>query len=174
MADIRKRASGLIQSSISVNTKLAYQTALRNFNSFRQTYAMPTYWPVPTKQVILYIAYCFEKDYAPSTIMLYTAGISFIHKVNGYPDPSVHFVINKMLEGCRRLRKRQDFRAPISRKMLSTILKILKNVCNSSHEILLFKSVFSLAYFGPFSSKRAYRLFELGIKQSISKERRNI
>jgi site-specific recombinase XerD len=99
---------------------------------------------------VLYIAYCFEKNYAPSTIKLYIAGISFFHKVYSLNDPTDNFVIKKMLEGCKRLRTRQDYRAPISHRMLTKIITALKYVCSSGYEMLLFKTVFSLAYFGLF------------------------
>lgn len=150
LADIRRRAISLVHASLSANTKSTYSTALNNFSNFRHAYALSLQWPVPHKQMVLYVAYCFEKQYAPSTIHSYIAGISFVHKINQYPDPAANFVIQKMLEGCRRSRKRRDLRLPISIKMLKSILGSLESICFSLYETNLFKAVFSLAYLGLF------------------------
>ena len=139
-----------MQASLSANTKMMYQTALRNFNKFMQTYCIDILWPVPVKHIILYIAFCFEKNYSPSTIMAYISGISFMHKINGYTDPAANFAIQKMLEGCKRSRKTKDMRSPISLEMLEKILLVLKHVCYTDYETTLFKTVFSMAYFGLF------------------------
>ena len=140
----------MIQASLSENTKHTYQTALRNFNRYRETYALALSWPIPIQHIILYIAFCFEKNYSPATIMAYMSGISFFHKINGYPDPSNNFAVQKMLEGCKRSRKSKDLRSPISLSMLNSILLALKHICYSEYETILFKTVFSMAYFGLF------------------------
>lgn len=113
-----------------------------------QTYCIDILWLVPVKHIILYIAFCFEKNYSPSTIMAYISGISFMHKINGYTDPSANFAIQKMLEGCKRSRKTKDMRSPISLEMLKKILLVLEHVCYTDYETTLFKTVFSMAYFG--------------------------
>ena len=165
LADIQQRAVSLIQSSLSENTVSAYRTALNHFNSFRAAYNLHNTWPIPIQQLVLYISYCFEKEYAPSSIKLYISGISFAHRLNGLPNPSENFIIKKMLEGCRRLRHKFDCRAPILKSTLTEIVESLKHVCHSNFETQLFKAAFSLVYFGIFrvselvvtSQKLAYK-----------------
>ena len=150
MANIQRRAISLIRCSISENSANAYSTAINCFNSFRAVYSLPNDWPAPLNQLILFIAYCFEKNYAPSTVILYMSGISFVHKIKGFYNPSENFVIRKMLEGCKRLRHRKDYRAPISMTILKKIIATLKHICYSDYETVLFTAAFYLAYFGLF------------------------
>lgn len=56
----------------------------------------------------------------------------------------------KMLEGCHRSRKVKDIRAPISRKVLLAIFNIIQEICYNDYESNLFKSLFTIAYFGLF------------------------
>ena len=82
--------------------------------------------------------------------MTYISGLSFLHKINGYPDPSANFAIQKMLEGCRRSRKVKDLRSPISLQTLNKIIGALKHICYTKYETVLFGTVFSFAYYGLF------------------------
>ena len=162
LADIQQRAVSLIQSSLSENTVSAYRTALNHFNSFRVAYNLHNTWPIPIQQLVLYISYCFEKEYAPSSIKLYISGIGFAQRLNGLPNPSENFIIK---EGCRHLRHKFDCRAPILKSTLIEIVESLKHVCYSNFETQLFKAAFYLAYFGFFrvselvvtSQKLAYK-----------------
>ena len=52
-----------------------------------------------------------------------------------------------MLEGCRRSRKQNDNRAPISKNLLTSICVKLSEICFSHYEVLLFKAAFTLAYY---------------------------
>lgn len=148
LANLRKRASSLIQSSLADNTRLAYKTGLKNFHRFRTSYKLPSLWPVPVEQIVLYIAYCFENNYSPATIKLYISGLSYIHKINGQADHSQSFTVRKLLEGCNRARPTSDSRAPINAKTLEKICDALQALCSSKYETMLFKVAFSLAYFG--------------------------
>jgi len=98
----------------------------------------------------MFVGYCFEKSYSPSTISSYISGLNFYHKINGWYSISDVFVINKIIKGCRRLRPVVDKRAPITILMLQKICNVLPMVANSSFESLLFKAMFSVAYFGLF------------------------
>lgn len=107
-------------------------------------------WPTDQQQVILFIAYCFEVDRAPSTIATYIAGINYYHKLHGWGDFQNSFVIQKTLEGCRRKARAKDSRAPISLGILKEICKVLPEVCYNDFETCLFKALFTMAYFGLF------------------------
>ena len=135
---------------MAVNTRLAYATACRKFQEFRVEYKLPTSWPIAASHLVLFISYCFETGLAASTIRLYISGISFVHKIHNWPDPSEYFMIKKMLEGCRRLRQRKDVRVPITLSILTRICQQLTFVTYSRYETLLFQAVYSLAYFGLF------------------------
>ena len=86
--------------------------------------------------------------YASSTINTYVASITFVHKMNGWDDPSNNFVINKILEGCRRSNRQPDSRFPITIPILGQLCVLLHSFCASEFEAVLFKATFLLAFFG--------------------------
>ena len=150
MEHLRQAAGRLVSASISDNTKAAYGTALSALSKFRTDHGLTMEWPVPVDVIYLFIADCFERGCAASTIQSYVAGISFYHKLNGYVDMSNVFVIRKLLEGCRRQRRTRDVRAPILQSTLVRILDLLPSVCSSAYETCLFQTAYSIAYFGLF------------------------
>ena len=125
-----------------------YKNALSAFQAFRQNYRLSIVWPASIEHVTLFISYCFELGYSPSTITLYMSGISFYHKIHSLQDPTAAFVIRKLLEGFKRARKRHDLRAPITETILRKILNALPSICYSEYECNLFKAAYLLAYFG--------------------------
>ena len=70
------------------------------FNNFRDKYKLEKIWPVSVDQTVSFIAYCFEMGYSPASIVSYIAGLSFYHKLNSWPNPTVQFIVKKVLEGC--------------------------------------------------------------------------
>lgn len=148
MEDIRSRSRKLLTASLATNTHVAYRNAITAFNKFRLTHNLGTHWPAAVIQVQYFISSCFEKGFSPATICTYCSGISFFHKINSLQDPTSTFIIQKMLEGCRRSRKQNDIRAPISKDLLKSICSKLSETCSSHYEISLFKAAFTLAYFG--------------------------
>lgn len=132
------------------NTRDAYKTSLKKFQLFRQSYKLRNVWPVPISHMILFVSACFEAGYAPSSISLYVSSISFQHKLNQWTDPGSSFLVRKMLEGCKRLKQTKDSRAPISFAILGEICGKLRDICYSLYETMLFKAVYTLAYFGLF------------------------
>lgn len=135
-------------ASLATNTHIAYKNAITAFDKFRLHHNLGTQWPAGVIQVQHFISSCFEKGFSPATIYTYCSGISFFHKINNLTDPTCTFIIQKMLEGCRRSRKQNDNRAPISKDLLTSICVKLSEICSSHYEILLFKAAFTLAYYG--------------------------
>jgi len=148
MGDIQARTRQLLRDSISVNTRIAYDTAVKAFNNFRVSHGLSSCWPATRQQLVYFVASCFEKGFSPATISTYCSGISFYHKINAWSDPTDTFIITKMLEGCRRSRNCSDDRAPISKELLDSILKVLPDVCYDNYECKLFSAAYTLAYFG--------------------------
>lgn len=107
-------------------------------------------WPAEVQRVVLFISWCFDRGLAPSTITTYIAGLNFCHKLHGGVDLHNTFMINKLLEGCARLKKKKDVRLPISYNLLKKICGVLHQVCLDEFEVKIFKAAFLLAYFGMF------------------------
>lgn len=150
MENIWRRAGSLLAASVSHNTSAVYRTALSAFNRFRVLHHLNNAWPVPVGQFILFIAHCFERGCAASTITTYMSGLSFYHKLHGWNDPLEVFVIRKLLEGCKRSRVLKDARAPITQVLLTKIIETLPQICSSDYETILFQTVYSVAFYGLF------------------------
>lgn len=102
------------------------------------------------QNIILFIAYCAEKEFSPKTVMTYMHGLNFFQKLYGLPSLFDSFLIKNMLEGYKRLRSKTDARAPITKEILEKICKVLPHICKSVYECKLFTAAYSLAYFGLF------------------------
>lgn len=150
MEHLQRRAGTLLSAGIAKNTQLAYETGLKAFMAFRSKYSMSLSWPATQQQILLFIAYCFELDRAPSTILTYLAGINYYHKLHGWQDFQNSFIIQKTLEGCKRKPRDKDARAPISIQILCEICKVLPAVCYNRSESCLFHALYTMAYFGLF------------------------
>lgn len=138
----------LLAASFASNSQIVYENALLAFKTFRQNYNFSHIWPAPVEHVILFISYCFDLGYSPSTITTYLSGIGSYHKLLNLYDPTAAFIIKKMLEGCRRTRPRKDVRAPITEAILQKICSLLPDICYSIYEHYLFQAAYLTAYFG--------------------------
>lgn len=150
MDSLQYRAGRLLCAGLASNTQLAYTTGLNAFDNFRANYSLAKNWPVPQQQIVLFIAYCFEIGLAPKTITTYLAGVNYYLKLNDWPTIDNFFLAKKMLEGCHRSRKSKDIRAPISGKVLMAISSVIQVTCYNEYESKLFRSLFTMAYFGLF------------------------
>jgi len=150
MEHLQSRAGRLLKAGIASNTRLAYTTGLNAFQKFRTEYELGQAWPATEQHVVLFIAYGFETGLAPSSITTYLAGVNYYHKLHHWYDINNLFVVQKVLEGCRRGKAAKDNRAPISRTVLIAICDKLRQVCYDQYEANLFHALFTLAYFGLF------------------------
>ena len=106
------------------------------FERFRIEYSLPSKWPVPIEHISVFISYCFEQGYLPATIITYVSGIVFYHKLYNWLDPTNIFVVRKLLEGCKQMRRRTDSRAPITYNILKNICIKLSHICFSKYEVI--------------------------------------
>ena len=122
--------------------------AIKTFEKFRSESGLTHSRPVTVNQIVQFLACYHDKGYVPSTLASYCSGLSFMHKINGFPDPTEDFVIGKMLEGCRRLDKRIDSRFPIRKHILQQLCLVLPKICFNNYEVKLFTAAYTLAYYG--------------------------
>ena len=79
------------------------------------------------------------------------SAISFHCKVQNLEDVTKKFVIVKLLEGMKRLRKPSDSRLPITPALLTRILQVLPSVCVNQYESWLLKASYFIAFYQFFS-----------------------
>ncbi|XP_069139157.1 integrase/recombinase xerD homolog [Argopecten irradians] len=150
MVNLSDEIGRLLNASISSNTKALYESALRSFNQFQSLFTIDYSWPVPLSHILWFIAFHSNKGSTPNTVKSYLAAISYIHKLHNWEDPTSLFIVKRALEGFKRLKGTPDVRAPITYDLLEKIDRILKLICNSPYETLLFKTAFCLTFFGLF------------------------
>lgn len=96
--------------------------------------------------LIMFIAFSFDSGKSPNTIVTYLASLSYYFKLQGLQDLTSNFIINKMLDGARRLAACPDVRLPITLPVLKSLLLALPHICVSYYQNCLFQAMFSLAF----------------------------
>ena len=121
---------------------------MENFISFRNQFNLSQVWPVTQMHIIAFISFLSVAGKAAASISSSISALSFVHKVNGWSDPTASFLISKLKEGCRRLHPQSDRRLPLTPTLLERIINSLPLLCCSQFEGLLFRSAFLMAFFG--------------------------
>ncbi|XP_041379259.1 uncharacterized protein LOC121391847 [Gigantopelta aegis] len=147
VAALTAEADRVIKNSMASQTWNTYKTAEKWLEKFRLQFKLSPLWPVPLEHLIHFIAYLSLEQLSPSTVRTYISGLSNWHRLTGYGDPTEHFVISKLLEGCSRGNTRLDVRSPITLPVLEKIVAALSHVCSSQFETELFATAFKLAFF---------------------------
>ena len=138
-----------MHASIAPGTRKTYQTGWEAFGQFRQQTSTEFQdHPATAADIRRFIAWLSLRSKASTTIATYVAAVGYMHKIQGWPDPTRDFLVTKLLEGCRRDRPSVDSRLPISIPMLSTIVRSLPVICTSLYEAKLFTAAFLVAFFG--------------------------
>jgi hypothetical protein len=79
----------------------------------------------------MFIAHCFEQNYAAATVSTYISAIGYIHKIMDMQDNTQHFIIVKSLNGFKKLRSSKKNRLPITPKIIKGLLNSLPHTCTS-------------------------------------------
>ncbi|XP_072032790.1 integrase/recombinase xerD homolog [Amphiura filiformis] len=148
MEHLDREINRLVNNSVAKSTHKAYRRSVEKFIIFRRKFGMGNNWPATSKQVAAFIANLSLEGLAASSICVQISGISFVHKINGWTDPSDNFLVHKLKEGCRRQNRGSDARCPMTIPMLRRVAQVLQAICQNFYEAALFKAAFLLAFFG--------------------------
>ena len=99
-------------------------------------------------EISRFIAFLSITKKTPSTINSYVCAISNWHKVQGWSDPCATFKVKTALKGASRDTGAPDARLPITPDMLKKLIASVPIICSSPYEMIMFKCVFVLAFFG--------------------------
>lgn len=102
--------------------------------------------PISTKDVGRFIAWLFEQGLAPATIRARACHLAHFHKMEGHEDPLKNYFIQKLLQGCSKLRPGGDTRLPITRDLLHKIIRALGFVVPSKTLQITLEAMFLLAF----------------------------
>jgi len=106
----------------------------------------PLPFPAEPKQFVSFISYLFEARYAPSTIVNTVSAVAFANKLFQGEDPRKHFLVNKMLEGSKRLGHSPDPRQPITLNILHKLLSSVPTITSSNHFCTLYSAMLLIAF----------------------------
>ena len=94
----------------------------------------------------MFIAHCFENNYAAATVSTYISALSYIHKRLGLQENTQHFIINKTLNGFKKLRASKDNRLPITPSILKGLINSLPHIFTSLFMSKLLSTMYLLAF----------------------------
>ena len=141
----------LLSSSLTASSRRTYQ---RGCTVFRQFYVHfydsgDPPLPLPRACIPLFISYLTFRKLAFSTISSYLSAISYVHKLQGHPDPTKSFLIQKLLTALSR-RHPVDIRLLVTRPVLHQLVRALSLTNSSAFQRSLFSAMFLVAFYGLF------------------------
>ena len=146
LADV---VTNLLKSSLQPSSVPIYRRAWNLLNQFLSSVFQSVDFSLPISPTILalYVAFLFDRKYAPSTVNTYVSAISYSHKLYGLPDPSKAFLIVQMLKGYGKVGFRLDSRLPLTLPILHRLIQAAAVVINSPDHAALFMAMCSLAFY---------------------------
>lgn len=123
-----------------------YQQAIKVLDKFRNDFGVATTLPLQPVTMALFISYLFSKGYASSTVATYTSAVSFVHKINGFKDPADNFLVEKALQGTKKLKPQVDTRLPITYPILLKLVQASNHCFNTKFQQCMCTSMFLLAF----------------------------
>ena len=119
------------------------------FNQFLSSVFQSVDFALPISPTILglFVAFLYDRKYAPWTVITYVSAISYSHKLYGFPDPSKAFLLVQMLKGYGKVGFQLDSRLPLTLPILHRLMQAAPVVTNSSENAALFMAMCSLAFY---------------------------
>ena len=106
---------------------------------------------LPLRQacIPLFMSYVTFRKLTFSTIGSYLSGVSYVHKLQGQPEPTKSFLMQKLLTILSR-RHPVDIRPPLTRPVLHQLFRALSLTNSSALQRSLFSAMFLVAFYGLF------------------------
>jgi len=139
----------LLGCALKKGSRKTYQRAWQVFFEFAQEYAPGQSVPLSVSDVALFVSYLSAKQLAPTTISTYLSALSYVHKLQDYPDPTKAFLIQKLLQSGKSTAS-LDVRLPITLPVLHKLSKALDHTNSSFYQRTMFKAMFFTAFYGFF------------------------
>ena len=142
------QAAYIIINSLAPSTRQGYKRAIQAYTTHAQAKSTQPTFPARDDTVISFICHMHQQHYAPATITTYISALSFVNKMFGRPPLTQTFLINKLLEGCRKLNPKTDTRRPITTHILRQLLAALHNTQRVHYNRVLLTAMWLLAFHG--------------------------
>ena len=145
-----------LTASIQPSTAAAYQHHWQSFLDFikQQLGLIRPPFPAHLNHICLFLIHLANTGISHATIRTYLSAISFVHKLQGSPDPSAAFIVTKTLQGIKNTqqastshpRYKSSQRLPITKSILDQLLLALPYATPTHQEYILWRAIFLLAY----------------------------
>lgn len=141
--------TSLLKSSLQPSSVPVYRRAWNLFNQFLSSVFQSVDFSLPVSPTILalFVAFLYDRQYAPSTVYTYVSALGYSHKLYGFPDPSKAFFIVQMLKGYGKVGLRLDSRLPLTLPILHRLIQAAAFVTKTPEQATLFKAMCSLAFY---------------------------
>ena len=137
----------MLHNALTPASHDTYSRAVELYKKFvSDTLGQLVHVPFPPSQLLLFIAHCFSRGLAASTVYTYISAIGYYHKIRSVADPTNHFVIKKCMQGYRNKSHKGDKRLPITPDILRLLVASLVHTLPSHFERLLIKAMYLLAF----------------------------
>ena len=139
-------ARRLLQKSLTKSSRDSYNRIYHNYEQFpKLSFPNQQVLPATLESLTMFIAHCFEKNYAAATVSTYISALSYIHKRLGLQENTQHFIINKTLNGFKKLRASKDNRLPNTPSILKGLINCLPHTFTSLFMSKLLNTMYLLA-----------------------------
>ena len=147
MAALVNTASGLLAAALAPSSARQYQRVWSTFSTFALSHNLCPL-PASSATIALFISHSVSPPLpaAPATVASAISALSYVHKINGFPDPGDSFLVRKILKGVSALRGSVDLRIPITIPLLEALLAALPSVVGSPYQLALFSAMFSTMF----------------------------
>ena len=140
----------LAKSSLQPFSIPTYRRAWKLFYQFLNAifHSVVTELPISPHTLALFIAYMYDKNYAPSTVSSYVSALGYSHRLLSFPDPTKAFFIIQMLKGYTKLGSHLDSRLPITLPILHRIIEGASQLAISQLHCCQFQAMCAIAFYG--------------------------
>ena len=139
----------LLKSRLQASSVPIYRRAWNLFNQFLSSVFQILDFALPISPTILalFVAFLYDRKYAPSTVTTYVSAISYSYKLYVFPDPSKAFFIVQMLKGYGKVGFRLDSRLPLTLPILHRLIELAVVVTNFPENAALVMAMCSLPFY---------------------------
>lgn len=120
------------------------------FQSYKQfvqfSFSNESPFPPFLQHLSAFIAHCYLKGSAASTVRTLISALSFIFQLGNFVDIIQHFIIKKMLQGFLKVKPSSDSRLPITPNILKSFLLALEHTTSSFFTKCLLRAMFLVAF----------------------------
>lgn len=146
LASLTTHMQGLLQDALAPSTQAAYKRTWEMLTNFCTQLGVDCSLPTRVATLALFITDLDQKGYAPATISSHVSAIGYVHKLNGWSDPTPSFLVQKLLGACHKKNRQTDVRLPIEKPILGKLIHATNYTIERKDHRSLFKAMFSLAF----------------------------